>query len=49
MWDLSDPINDYLKTVNYFPVILRLQKEKPEMITGNDCMLSIRDEREEII
>ncbi|WP_052496596.1 type IV toxin-antitoxin system AbiEi family antitoxin domain-containing protein [Pedobacter lusitanus] len=34
--DLSDPIKDYLKTVNYFPVLLRPQKEKPEMITGND-------------
>ncbi|EKT2068229.1 type IV toxin-antitoxin system AbiEi family antitoxin [Flavobacterium psychrophilum] len=36
MRDLSDPIKDYLKTVNYFPVLLRPQKEKPEMITGND-------------
>lgn len=34
--DLSDPIKEYLKTVNYFPVLLRPQKEKPEMITGND-------------
>jgi len=34
--DLSEPIKDYLKTVNYFPVLLRPQKEKPEMITGND-------------
>jgi predicted transcriptional regulator of viral defense system len=34
--DLSDPIKDYLKTVNYFPVLLRPQKEKREMITGND-------------
>ncbi|MEO6729826.1 MAG: type IV toxin-antitoxin system AbiEi family antitoxin [Ferruginibacter sp.] len=34
--DLSDPIKDYLKTVNYFPVLLRPQKKKPEMITGND-------------
>ncbi|HNP25017.1 MAG TPA: type IV toxin-antitoxin system AbiEi family antitoxin [Panacibacter sp.] len=34
--DLSDPIKDYLKTVNYFPVLLRPQKEKPEMITGNE-------------
>lgn len=33
---LSDPIKDYLKTVSYFPVLLRPQKEKPEMITGND-------------
>lgn len=36
MPDLSEPIKDYLKTVNYFPVLLRPQKEKPEMITGND-------------
>jgi predicted transcriptional regulator of viral defense system len=36
MGDLSDPIKDYLKTVKYFPVLLRPQKEKPEMITGND-------------
>lgn len=36
MRDLSDPIKDHLKTVNYFPVLLRPQKEKPEMITGND-------------
>lgn len=36
MRDLSNPIKEYLKTVNYFPVLLRPQKEKPEMITGND-------------
>ncbi|GGE40394.1 putative transcriptional regulator of viral defense system [Pedobacter psychrotolerans] len=36
MRDLSEPIKEYLKTVNYFPVLLRPQKEKPEMITGND-------------
>ncbi len=36
MQDLSNPIKDYLKTVNYFPVLLRPQKEKTEMITGND-------------
>jgi predicted transcriptional regulator of viral defense system len=36
MRDLSDPIKDYLKTVNYFPVLLRPQIEKPKMITGND-------------
>jgi len=36
MSNLSDPIKDHLKTVNYFPVLLRPQKEKPEMITGND-------------
>lgn len=34
--DLSDPIKNYLKTEKYFPVLLRPQKEKPEMITGND-------------
>ena len=33
---LSDPIKDYLTTVNYFPILLRPQKQKPEMITGND-------------
>lgn len=33
--DLSEPIKDYLKTVNHFPVLLRPQKEKPEMITAN--------------
>lgn len=33
---VSDPIKAYLKTVNYFPVLLRPQKERPEMITGND-------------
>jgi len=36
MRDLSDPIKEYLKTVNYFPVLLRPQKKKTEMITGND-------------
>lgn len=35
MHDLSEPIKDYLKTVNYYPVLLRPQKEKPKMITGN--------------
>ena len=34
--DLSDPIKEYLKTINFFPVLLRPQKEKMEMITGND-------------
>lgn len=34
--ELSEPIKDYLKTVSYFPVLLRPQKEKTEMITGND-------------
>lgn len=34
--DLSEPIKDHLKTVSYFPVLLRPQKERPEMITGND-------------
>lgn len=34
--DLTEPIKDYLKTVNYFPILLRPQKEKPEMVTGND-------------
>ena len=36
MQNLSDPIKDYLKTVKHFPVLLRPQKKKPEMITGND-------------
>lgn len=36
MRNLSNPIKDYLKTINYFPVLLRPQKEKPDMITGND-------------
>ncbi len=35
MRELSDPIKAYLKTVNYFPALLRPQKEKSEMITGN--------------
>jgi predicted transcriptional regulator of viral defense system len=34
--DLSDPIKEYLKTINYFPVLLRPQKERREMITGNN-------------
>lgn len=34
--DLSAPIKKHLKTVNYFPVLLRPQKQKREMITGND-------------
>jgi predicted transcriptional regulator of viral defense system len=34
--DLSDPIKEHLKTVNYFPVLLRPQKERREMVTGND-------------
>ncbi len=34
--ELSMPLLEYLKTVKYFPVLLRPQKEKPEnMITGN--------------
>lgn len=35
MGDLSAPIKDYLKTVSHFPVLLRPQKEKSDMITGN--------------
>lgn len=34
--DLSAPIKKHLKTVNYFPVLLKPQKQKREMITGND-------------
>lgn len=33
--DLSNPIKDYLQTVKYFPVLLRPQKGKHEMTTGN--------------
>ena len=36
MNNLSDPIKNYLKTVNYYPVLLRPQKEKSDQITGND-------------
>ncbi len=36
MRDLSDPLKEYLKTVSYFPVLLRPQKDKSDMITGND-------------
>lgn len=34
--DLSEPIKGYLKTVNYFPILLRPQKEKRDRRTGND-------------
>jgi len=34
--DLSGPLKDYLNNVNHFPVLLRPQKEKVDMITGND-------------
>ena len=34
--DFSGPLKDYLNTVNHFPVLLRPQKEKVDMITGND-------------
>lgn len=33
--DLSDPLKEYLRTVPYFPVLLRPQHKKPEMVTGN--------------
>lgn len=33
---LSEPLKNYLNTVNHFPVLLRPQKEKVDMITGND-------------
>jgi len=36
MKDLCEPIKNFLKTVNYYPVLLRPQKEKTDMITGND-------------
>ncbi len=32
----SEPLKDYINTVNHFPVLLRPQKEKVDMITGND-------------
>lgn len=32
---LSEPLKDYLNSVNHFPVLLRPQKEKVDMITGN--------------
>jgi predicted transcriptional regulator of viral defense system len=34
--DFSEPLKGYLNTVNHFPVLLRPQKEKADMITGND-------------
>lgn len=34
--ELCEPIKDYLKTVSYFPVLLRPHKGKSEMVTGND-------------
>ncbi|MES2775042.1 MAG: type IV toxin-antitoxin system AbiEi family antitoxin [Bacteroidota bacterium] len=34
--NLSEPIKAYLQTLKYFPVLLSPQKEKSEMITGND-------------
>ena len=36
MQDLSNPIKDYLKTIRHFPIQLRPQKAKLDMITGND-------------
>jgi predicted transcriptional regulator of viral defense system len=34
--NLSEPLKDYLNSVNHFPVLLRPQKEKIDMITGNN-------------
>jgi predicted transcriptional regulator of viral defense system len=34
--DFTEPLKNYLNTVNHFPVLLRPQKEKVDMITGND-------------
>lgn len=34
--DFSEPLKGYLNTVNHFPVLLRPQKEKVDMVTGND-------------
>jgi len=34
--DFTESLKNYLKTVNHFPVLLRPQKEKVDMITGND-------------
>lgn len=36
MKDLIYPIKGYLKTVNYFPILLWPQKDKSDMVTGND-------------
>lgn len=33
--NLSEPLKSYLKTVNYFPILLRPRIEKSKMITGN--------------
>lgn len=33
---LSEPLKDYLNTVDHFPVLLRPQREKMDMITGNN-------------
>lgn len=34
--DFTEPLKNYLNTVNHFPVLLRPQKERVDMITGND-------------
>lgn len=34
--DFSEPLKNYLNTVKHFPVLLRPQKERVDMITGND-------------
>jgi predicted transcriptional regulator of viral defense system len=34
--NLSEPLKVYLKSVNYFPVLLSPQREKVDMNTGND-------------
>jgi predicted transcriptional regulator of viral defense system len=33
--EISEPLHEYLKAIHYFPVLLRPQKEKAVMITGN--------------
>lgn len=34
--EFSEPLKNYLSTVDHFPILLRPQKEKVDMITGND-------------
>lgn len=34
--NLSEPIKEYLRTERHYPILLRPQKEKSEMISGND-------------
>lgn len=36
MRNLCKPLKDYLKSTSYFPILLRPEKEKIDMITGNN-------------